>query len=157
MNIFEINISDIMIGKVVLSHGRLSHPFTRKLKYLSQIAETNGFQTQSIDYTKIPHPDIRVNYLLQSIQKEKGKIILVGSSMGGYVSAVASGEIKPAELFLLSPDFGLNNYKIADPTVTADRVEIVHGWNDDVVPVEISFNLQICINVFSIYSMTIIH
>ena len=37
------------------------------------------------------------------LKDETGRFILVGSSMGGYVSLVASGKVEPQAVFLLAP------------------------------------------------------
>ena len=61
-------------------------------------------------------------------------LVLVGSSMGGYVSTVASETLKPDALFLLAPAFYLPGYASQDPVPYATSTFVVHGWGDDVVP-----------------------
>lgn len=124
-----------MIGKIIFSHGHFSHPSSKKIQLLSKIAIDNKFIIQSNDYTKIMNPDDRVDFLLNSFQRHNGINILVGSSMGGYVSTVASQKIKPDGLFLLSPAFGLDGYLVQNHIPIAKKIEIIHGWNDDTIPV----------------------
>jgi hypothetical protein len=56
--------------------------------------------------------------------------------MGAYVSGLAATSLKPAGLFLLAPAFGLPGYAQPHPRVQVPRLEIVHGWHDEVVPVD---------------------
>jgi alpha/beta superfamily hydrolase len=79
---------------------------------------------------------VKLSQLLSIQPPEHGKLVLVGSSMGGYVSTVATARLKPDGLFLLAPAFYLNGYDNQDSTPRAKRISIVHGWNDSVVPVQ---------------------
>jgi len=63
-------------------------------------------------------------------------LILVGSSMGGYVSTVASETLKPEALFLMAPAFYLPGYANQTPRSGARQTCIVTGWRDEVIPVE---------------------
>ena len=56
--------------------------------------------------------------------------------MGGYVSTVASATLLPNGLFLMAPAFYLPGYGEQEPIACAGMTEIVHGWKDEVVPVE---------------------
>jgi Uncharacterised protein family (UPF0227). len=76
--------------KVVFSHGKESGPWGTKIKRLSEIAKKKGFEIDSLDYRAYSNPDDRANQLLNYLKGEKKDFILVGSSMGGYVSLVAS-------------------------------------------------------------------
>jgi alpha-beta hydrolase superfamily lysophospholipase len=61
--------------------------------------------------------------------------VLVGSSLGGFLSAAASIEVRARGLFLMAPAFDLPGLP---PTPAVERCPtvVVHGWGDDVVPVE---------------------
>lgn len=63
-------------------------------------------------------------------------LILVGSSMGGYVSTIVSQTLKPAGLFLMAPAFYLDGYSNQAPTSGAAQTMIVTGWRDEVIPAE---------------------
>ncbi|WP_246125679.1 alpha/beta hydrolase [Geobacter argillaceus] len=91
---------------------------------------------QSIDYTCTTNPDERVEILLDSVTPTDKPLILVGSSMGGYVSVVASRVIRPRGLFLLAPALYLPGHGVQEPVPFAETIEIVHGWGDDIVPPE---------------------
>jgi len=60
----------------------------------------------------------------------------VGSSMGGHVSAAAAALLKPRGLFLLAPAFYMAGYEAYTPQDVECPTAIVHGWHDDIVPVE---------------------
>lgn len=122
---------------IYFSHGKESGPNGRKIQSLVAVGKKNGFETHSIDYTHLDNPDARVEHLLKTIEAHKpvGDIILVGSSMGGYVSMAASTPVKPAGLFLMAPALYLDGFKVQEFHPTCP-VEIVHGWNDDIIPFE---------------------
>lgn len=118
--------------KVIFSHGKESGPWGSKIKRLAEIAQDAGHQVESVDYTDLTDPDERVDRLLGVIEGVKEEFILVGSSMGGYVSLVVAGQCRPRGVFLLAPALYLEGYHRQDFGTDAP-VEIVHGWSDDVV------------------------
>nr|VFJ43621.1 MAG: Predicted esterase of the alpha/beta hydrolase fold [Candidatus Kentron sp. DK]VFJ45728.1 MAG: Predicted esterase of the alpha/beta hydrolase fold [Candidatus Kentron sp. DK] len=120
-------------GIVYFAHGQESGPWGTKIQYLAEIAKEKGFQVESPDYTHLPDPDHRVRQLIAQVHRGKGKLVLVGSSAGGYVSAVASASIEPHGLFLLAPAVSLRGFGAQNPQPSARRRWIVQGWNDDVV------------------------
>lgn len=122
--------------KIYFSHGKESGPWGGKFKRLATIAREHGCHVDSIDYTGISNPDLRVERLLTILKKEKGGFLLVGSSMGGYVSLVAAEQIKAKALFLLAPALYLDGYNRQIYCHGQQHIEIVHGWSDDVVPPE---------------------
>ena len=123
--------------KVWFSHGKESGPWGSKIKRLAAIAEEYGYQVDSIDYTGMADPDLRVERLLSRLQgSSDGTNILVGSSMGGYVSLVASEQVAVKGLFLLAPALYLPGYKTEKFSSDYPFTEIVHGWSDDVIPPE---------------------
>ena len=140
------NIKSLSMKKllVVFSHGKESGPLGSKIQALMRVAEQQGADTLSIDYSKhadgtaIDHDtrgeaDRRVTHLLSTVMPPHRQLVLVGSSMGGYVSTVASSVLKPAGLFLLAPAFYLPGYTRQDPVPDATSTLVVHGWGDDIV------------------------
>ncbi|MBN8110567.1 YqiA/YcfP family alpha/beta fold hydrolase, partial [Vibrio vulnificus] len=75
------------------SHGKESGPWGSKIKRLASTAERFGYQVDSIDYTDMLDPDLRVERLLNVLSGIEEEVTLVGSSMGGYVSLVASESV----------------------------------------------------------------
>ncbi len=76
--------------KVYFSHGKESGPWGTKIKHLADMTEGMGCAVDSIDYTDLMDPDLRVERLLEVLVEEEDSFVLVGSSMGGYVSLAAS-------------------------------------------------------------------
>jgi len=140
---------------VVFSHGKESGPLGSKIRALMKVAENHGAQVLSVDYREHPvgtfhdqnavgEADRRVGQLLATPLPEHRQLVLVGSSMGGYVSTVASKDLLAAGLFLLAPAFYMPGYAVQDLSLGIDKTMIIHGWRDDVVPVQnsISFAQQ---------------
>lgn len=127
-------------GMVVFSHGKESGPWGTKITRLADVAGKLGFGVLSVDYSGTADPDERIPLLLEAVAPSDVRLVLVGSSMGGYVSTVASQDLLPNGLFLMAPAFYLPGYAGQEPIPCAGMTEIIHGWNDDVVPVENSIN-----------------
>nr|VFK46848.1 MAG: Alpha/beta superfamily hydrolase [Candidatus Kentron sp. TC]VFK49575.1 MAG: Alpha/beta superfamily hydrolase [Candidatus Kentron sp. TC]VFK62219.1 MAG: Alpha/beta superfamily hydrolase [Candidatus Kentron sp. TC] len=118
---------------VYFSHGQESGPWGTKIQYLAEIARRRGFDVESPDYSDLSDPEDRIKRLLDLTPKNVDKLILVGSSAGGYVSAIASETLHPTGLFLLAPAVLLRGFGKLNPQPRADHRWIVHGWNDEIV------------------------
>ncbi|MDH3997612.1 MAG: alpha/beta fold hydrolase [Desulfuromonadales bacterium] len=118
---------------VIFSHGKESGPWGAKIKALAKIAEQNGCKVLSCDEQDNNDPEQRVSNLLAEIEPIEGEVILVGSSMGGYVAAVAAQQARPVGLFLMAPAIGLPGYAVQTPCPVARELTIVHGWDDDLI------------------------
>ena len=120
---------------IVFSHGKESGPWGSKIKRMAEFVKSEyPCDVHSIDYRDIMSPDQRALHLIEFLQTLKGDIILVGSSMGGYVSTLATMKVNVSGLMLLAPAFYLNGYDILLPKTKCKNVRIIHGWHDDVVP-----------------------
>jgi pimeloyl-ACP methyl ester carboxylesterase len=122
--------------KVYFSHGKESGPWGTKIKRLAAMAEDMGCAVDSVDYTDTMDPDLRVERLLQELTGEKDDFALVGSSMGGYVSLVASEEVDAKAIFLMAPALYMPGYERRAYRSRCSHIEIVHGRSDDVIPPE---------------------
>ena len=131
---------------VVFSHGKESGPMGAKIRALAGVAERLGASTLSVNYREHPSGTLhdqdapgeaerRVAQLLATPLPPHQSLVLVGSSMGGYVSTVASQHLAVHKLFLLAPAFYLPGYAEQQPTPRAGSTLVIHGWQDDVVPV----------------------
>ncbi len=89
--------------KVYFSHGKESGPWGTKIKRLAKLSEGMGCAVESVDYTDLMDPDLRVERLLEVLTKKDDSFLLVGSSMGGYVSLVASESVNATAVFLMAP------------------------------------------------------
>lgn len=119
---------------VCFAHGKESGPWGTKITRLAEVARARGFEVLSPDYSHTHDPKERVAQLLK-LAPSAHTLVLAGSSMGGYVSAMACATLKPRGLFLMAPALyfpGWDEEPAGCPTITT----VVHGWKDDVVPVE---------------------
>jgi pimeloyl-ACP methyl ester carboxylesterase len=121
---------------LIYSHGKDSVPWGEKALALAEVAKNLGYRVESPDYRAQPDPDRRVRQLLATGWRDFDRVVLVGSSMGAYVSAVAAETVKPAGVFLLAPAFYLPGYPQTVFTIPPDRTWIYHGWCDEIVPPE---------------------
>ena len=129
------------VRSVYFAHGMESGPWGTKIQALAKIAEGHGLTVHSPDYTHSKDPQVRLKDLLVMGLPPAGELVLVGSSLGGWVSAAAATELKPRGLFLMAPALnipGVNNGEA--PGAGAGHTEVVHCWHDDVVPVEQSLD-----------------
>lgn len=122
--------------KIIFSHGKESGPWGSKIKRLAQTAKALGFEVDSIDYQGISSPEARVEKLLDYVANESEPYIYVGSSMGGYVSLVAAESSQPKGIFLLAPALYMDDYERQEYFAQNKNIKIVHGWSDDIVPIE---------------------
>ena len=78
---------------VVFSHGKESGPWGTKIKELAKIAEEKGFEVDSVDYQGIDNVDDRALKLREKLTFIEGPVVLVGSSMGGYVATACAAQV----------------------------------------------------------------
>jgi alpha/beta superfamily hydrolase len=132
---------------VVFSHGKESGPHGRKIQALAAVAQAAGAQTLSVNYREHPvgvhhdhdapgEADRRVQQLLATPMPAHKHLVLVGSSMGGYVSAVAASSMMVDGLFLLAPALAMPGYAQVPAKASAPHMTIVHGWRDEIIPWE---------------------
>ncbi len=121
---------------VIFSHGRLGNPNGKKIQVLADIVENKGFTYESVDYTDTQDPDERAGRLIRIVQEQSEPFCLVGFSMGGYASLVASETANKKLLcgvFLLAPALYLPRYQQQYFDNNIDNIEVVHGWDDKIV------------------------
>ena len=131
----------VKLKHVVFSHGKESGPMGGKIKRLMAEAERYGLKTTSVDYRNCANADERAALLNETIKEldiPPQQLILVGSSMGGYVSTVVANSLPVAGLFLMAPALWMpsEEYTVQTYQPRASKVEIVHGINDETVPYE---------------------
>jgi pimeloyl-ACP methyl ester carboxylesterase len=93
-------------------------------------------EVESVDYRGIDDPAARVAKLLDTAVRLPGPLVLVGSSMGGHVAAAAAAPTQARGLFLLAPAFYMPGFEAHTPQDVSCPTVIVHGWRDDIVPVD---------------------
>ena len=121
---------------VVFSHGKESGPWGRKITAMAALARDLGLGVESVDYRGMDDPTARVEKLVAVAGRIEAPLVLVGSSMGGHVSAAAAGRLRPRGLYLLAPAFYMPGFESYTPREVSCPTAIVHGWHDDIVPVE---------------------
>ena len=121
---------------VVFSHGQESGPWGTKIRAMAELVRGMGCTADSIDYQGIADPTARVQKLVHACESIDDDLILVGSSMGGHVATAAAESLGAAGLFVLAPAFYMEGYEALTPLPPSMPVSIVHGWHDDVVPVD---------------------
>lgn len=119
---------------LICSHGMESGPGATKISALATLAERRGITALKPDYRDLPHWRPRLERLaaLISAHSEAGPVLLLGSSIGAYISAFASLAHPLAGLFLLAPPIQ------AEPELPAldlccANTWIVHGWHDELI------------------------
>ncbi|PLX80222.1 MAG: alpha/beta hydrolase [Desulfuromonas sp.] len=122
-----------MTNTVFFLHGRDSSPSGKKIEDLSAVARKNGWNVVAPDFTNTKDPTERVRQFVDGYERPQGRVILVGSSMGGYVAMESSFAFRPDAMLLLAPAVGLEGYGLSDPTPQAEQLTIVHGWNDHLI------------------------
>jgi predicted esterase len=121
---------------VVFSHGQESGPWGTKILAMAELVKGMGCQAESIDYQGIADPTERVEKLVRECADISEPLILVGSSMGGHVATAAADRLGARGLFVLAPAYYMEGYENLTPEPPSIPVCIVHGWHDDIVPVE---------------------
>jgi len=121
---------------VVFSHGQESGPWGTKIRAMAELARELGCEADSIDYQGIADPTERAETRLHECANIDDQLLLVGSSMGGHVATAAAGPLAAAGLFVLAPAYFMPGYELLTPTPPTLPICIVHGWHDDIVPVE---------------------
>jgi len=131
-------------GHCILSHGFESGPDATKVTALAEAAERLGWTTERPDYTDLDaRRDVssvgdvpaRLQRLLRiagDAAARSGPVVLGGSSLGAYVSAIASLQVPTRALFLMVPPTGMGPM----PALDAARVptSVVHAWHDELIP-----------------------
>ncbi len=121
---------------VIFSHGQESGPWGTKICAMADCARALGCEADSVDYQGIADPTRRVDKLIAEAGSIDDRLILVGSSMGGHVATAAAQKLNAVGLFVLAPAYFMTGHEDLTPEPPQMPICIVHGWRDDIVPVE---------------------
>ncbi|MGH8165981.1 MAG: alpha/beta fold hydrolase [Woeseiaceae bacterium] len=121
---------------VYFSHGQESGPWGTKIRAMAKTVRALGCRAESIDYQGISEPAERVAKLVDECRDVTEPLLLVGSSMGGHVATAAAARVKAVGLFVLAPAYYIEGREEMTPPPPDIPIVIVHGWRDDVVPVD---------------------
>ena len=124
---------------LILSHGLESGPDATKVSALARIAEPLGFESVRPDFRDldagrdVSRIDERIARIVGHAPKDR-PVILAGSSMGAFTSALASTQLDCVGLFLIALPVAIPGY---GREFKAARVAtaLVHGWDDELCPV----------------------
>lgn len=133
-------------GHCILSHGFESGPDATKVTALAEVAERLGFTSERPDYTdldarlevsRVGDVPARLQRLLDIAGRAAargGPVVLAGSSLGAYISAIASLHVPTRALFLMVPPTRMG----AMPALDAAPVptSVVHAWHDELIPAD---------------------
>jgi len=121
---------------VYFSHGQESGPWGTKIQRMAARVRALGCRAESVDYRGIADPGARVQKLEAECSGASEPLLLVGSSMGGHVATAAAARLHAAGVFVLAPAYFMPGFAHLTPPPPEVPLEIVHGWRDDVVPVD---------------------
>jgi len=130
-------MQDSVISRhVVFSHGQDGGPWGRKISALAEVARAEGYNAHSVDYRGIGEARARVAKLVDFCKELSGDLVLVGSSMGGYVAVASASLLHARGVFLMAPALYVEGLPALRAGVIDCPTSVVHGWRDDVVPYE---------------------
>jgi len=121
---------------VVFSHGKDATPWGKKITALADVARGEGYEVESVDYRAIDTPRGRIDRLIEVCKALPGDLVLAGSSLGGYVTVASASMLHARGVFLMAPALYLEGLPPLRERVLDCPTSIVHGWRDDVVPIE---------------------
>ncbi|MEO7148488.1 MAG: alpha/beta hydrolase [Rhodanobacteraceae bacterium] len=128
-----------MAGEMILSHGSDSGPDATKVSALATVAEQLGWRTQRPDYREedalgyagsVPP---RVTRLTAAMKDAQRPLVLVGSSMGAFVSGLASLQAPCDALFLIALPMAIPRWSASFDMARVPAM-LVHGYNDQLCP-----------------------
>jgi predicted alpha/beta-hydrolase family hydrolase len=129
-----------MRGQIILSHGSDSSPEATKVSALAALAESLGWRTQRPDYRADDsrgHAGSvapRIARLRATIEALDAPPLLVGSSMGAFVSGMVSLDVPVAGLLLLATPSEIPGYARRFDLRADVPAMLIHGWRDEVCP-----------------------
>lgn len=126
-------------GHAILSHGLNSSPDATKVSAMAAVAESLGWSAERPDYRDldatgdIARVQDRLERLVERARRVEGPLVLAGSSMGAFISALASLEVDCLGLHLLVPPPRLKGFPRA-LDAAAVPMEVIHAWDDELIP-----------------------
>lgn len=138
--------------RYIFFHGRGGSPTGAKVTLLRKIAEAQPeAEVLVADHTRTDAPRERVSLAFREFAhllaqpSQPGAtavdVVLIGSSMGGYVACNLASKHRVRGLFLMAPALYMPGCPVQEYPLRANAITIVHGVDDDVVPVASSRRL----------------
>ena len=130
-------------GHCILSHGFESGPDATKVTALADVAQRLGWSHERPDYTdldarsevsRVGDVPARLQRLIQRAAEaaQHGPVVLAGSSLGAYISAIASLHVPARALFLMVPPTTMGPMPALDAAPVPTTV--IHAWHDELIP-----------------------
>ena len=130
-------------GHCILSHGFESGPEATKVTALADVAQRLGWTHERPDYTdldamsevsRVGDVPTRLRRLVErtALAARQGPVVLAGSSLGAYISAIASLQVPTQALFLMVPPTTMGPMPALDAAVVP--ISVVHAWHDEIIP-----------------------
>ncbi len=130
-------------GHCILSHGFESGPDATKVTALADVAQRLGWSHERPDYTdldarsevsRVGDVPARLQRLIQRAAEaaQHGPVVLAGSSLGAYISAIASLHVPARALFLMVPPTKMGPMPALDAAPVPTTV--IHAWHDELIP-----------------------
>lgn len=129
-----------MRGQIILSHGSDSGPDATKVSALAALAESLGWHTHRPDYRAddarghAASVAPRIARLRATVEALEAPPLLVGSSMGAFVSGLVSLDVPVAGLLLLATPSEIPGYARKFDLRGGVPALLIHGWRDEVCP-----------------------
>ena len=126
---------------VIWFHGKDSEPWGHKSLRLAELARSRGLAMEAPDHTDTKDPEERAARALVLVRGMDEPPILVGSSLGGYLSACVARQLPCRGLFLLAPAVFVARveesvFKRQDFSGISAPCRVVHGWRDELIPAD---------------------
>jgi predicted alpha/beta-hydrolase family hydrolase len=131
-----------MPGHVILSHGSDSGPEATKVGALARIAESLGWSTLRPDFRQDDargHAGSvapRVERLVAAMRTAPRPLVLAGSSMGAFVSGLASLQAPCNGLFLVALPIDIPGCPQRFDAARGVPGFLVHGYRDELCPAD---------------------
>ena len=130
-------------GHCILSHGFESGPDATKVTALADVAQRLGWSHERPDYTdldarsevsRVGDVPARLQRLIQRAAEaaQHGPVVLAGSSLGAYISAIASLHVPARALFLMVPPTKMGPMPALDAAPVP--ITVIHAWHDELIP-----------------------
>lgn len=127
-----------MKGHVLLSHGMESGPQANKVTALAAVAHERGWRSTRPDFLDLDairdatRLQLRIDRLLAAVEPDE-PLVLAGSSLGAFCSALASLRVPCRGVFLMAAPLAIPGFN-ARLDLAAVPAAIVHAWDDELIP-----------------------
>ncbi|MGH8114489.1 MAG: alpha/beta hydrolase [Rhodanobacteraceae bacterium] len=126
-----------MPGHIILSHGSDSGPEATKVSALARVAESLGWSTLRPDYREddargyAGSVSPRVERLIAAMRGAPRPLLLAGSSMGAFVSGLASLQAPCDGLFLIALPIDIPGCPQRFDAARGVPGFLAHGYQDE--------------------------